>query len=447
MLRLRNDGQTDLWEALLPPELRMLSPELQAIDALLDDDVFLAPFSARMACNVGRPTIPMETYLRLMYLKHRYQMGYETLLKEVTDSLSWRRFSRIALNGAVPHPTTLMKLTRRCGTAVIDDLSTALLAQAVERKVLRSRRIRVDTTAMEADVRYPTDSGLCAHGVSRISSLVRKIKAAGMATRTRFRDRRRRAGKVVRRVSHALGTKGSKAAIEQSTKDLRDLGRATIREAERILCNATRRVRSGAKHGAHLVKQLAESIIVVQRVITQTTRRLSGETTIPDRMISLSDIDARPIRRGKPQKMTEFGYKVSIADTPEGFVVGHHVYKRNPADAQTLEPAIAAAQAVGMDVRSVVADRGYGDVVGDKAVADRGIGAKVIPRKGRADPIERTRNWRRRYRWRAGSEGRISCLKREYGLRRTRLKGHQGAEIWAGMGVLAHNLHQFVALT
>ena len=84
-------------------------------DALLDDERFLAPFVERFWCPIGRPTIPIETYLRLMYLKHRYSLGYETLCKEVTDSLSWRRFARIRLDARAPHPTTLMKLTRRFG--------------------------------------------------------------------------------------------------------------------------------------------------------------------------------------------------------------------------------------------------------------------------------------------------------------------------------------------
>lgn len=445
MLRLRN-GQTDLWDILLPPGLRLLSPELQAIDTLLDDDVFLAPFSTRLACRVGRPTIPMETFLRLMYLKHRYQLGYETLVSEVADSLSWRRFCRIALDGPVPHATTLMKLARRCGEAVIEQLNVALLQQAVGKQVLRSRRLRVDTTAVEADVRYPTDSGLCAHAISRIGRLVSKIKGAGMATRTRFRDRRRRAGKVVRQVSHVLSRKGSRTAIEQCTRELRDLSRATLRQAAQVVRNATRALRAQGRPGTHLVRQLIETIARAERVVAQTTRRLGGEKAIPDRMISLSDIDARPIRRGKPQKMTEFGYKAAIADTPEGFVLAQ-VYQGNPIDDQTLEAAVAAAQAVGMKIRSVTADRGFGDVVGDQALVRRGITDKVIPRKGRAEPIERTRNWRRRYRWRAGSEGRISCLKREYGLRRSRLKGRQGAGVWIGFGVLAHNLDRMVALS
>ena|SRR5437868_13093564 len=101
MLRLR-DGQSVLWEALLPPQVKLLSPELAEIDALLDDDRLLAPFVARFACPIGRPTVPIETYLRLMYLKHRYGLGYETLVKEVADSLSWRRFCRLGLGGEVP---------------------------------------------------------------------------------------------------------------------------------------------------------------------------------------------------------------------------------------------------------------------------------------------------------------------------------------------------------
>ena len=117
----------------------------------------------------------------------------------------------------------------------------------------------------------------------------------------------------------------------------------------------------------------------------------------------------------------------------------------NPADASTLQTMVARAKAIGMKVRTVLADRGYGNEVGDQALAAEGIKHKVIPRVGKADPVEATSAWRRRYRFRAGCEGRISQLKRR-GLRRARLKGYLGAEMWAGYGVLAHNLDRIVAL-
>ncbi|HWC37453.1 MAG TPA: ISNCY family transposase [Acidimicrobiales bacterium] len=431
----------------MPAEAQLLSDELATIDTLLDDQRFLQPFVERFACPIGRPTIPMETYLRLMYLKHRYGLGYETLVKEVADSLSWHRFCRIRLDASAPHPTTLMKLTRRFGPAIIEDLNEALLKAAVKQRVLRSRRLRVDTTVMEADVRYPTDSGLCAHAVSRLGRAVRRVKAAGLATGTRFRARLKAAGQAVRNISHTFGRPNVRTAIERLTGELHDLAAACSGEAERVLRSAKRALDRGAKRGYAAAARLADEIARAQRVIGQTARRLRGETTIPDRVVSLADLDARPIRRGKPQRPTEFGYKLSIGDTPEGFVVSHHVYQGNPADADTLETAVVGAKSTGMSVRTVFADRGYGNEVADGVLDRLGIRDRVVPRRGRAAPVEASAAWRRRYRWRAGAEGRISHLKRRHGLARSRLKGLVGATIWVGYGVLSHNLDRVVALS
>jgi transposase, IS5 family len=446
MLRLR-DGQATVWEELLPAEVRLLSPELSKVDALLDDPRFLAPFLERFACPIGRPTIPIESYLRLMYLKHRYGLGYETLVREVSDSISWRRFCRIALDKTVPHPTTLSKATRRFGPEIVEDLNRTLLERAVSDKLLRGRRLRVDTTVVEADVRYPTDSGLCAHAVSRLKRAVDRVKNAGLAPRTRFRDRRRSAGKIVRRVSHTLGRRGGREQVDRLTGELHGLARRCQADAARVLQSARRSLRAGGRRGEAQVRRLAQELDRVGRLIDQTAIRLAGQRTIPDRMISLSDPDARPIRRGKPQRPTEFGYKASVADTPEGFVVSHQIYAGNPADADTLEAAVAGAQAIGMRVKTILADRGYGNEVADAALERRGISDSVIPRVGRAAPVERTKAWRRRYRFRCGAEGRISGLKRRRGWNRSRLKGHAGARIWVGHGIFGHNLDRMVALS
>jgi transposase, IS5 family len=142
MLRERALGES-LWEAVLPAELRQLPPELANVDRILDDDRFLAPFRARLTARVGRPTIPIETYLRLVFLKYRYGLGYETLCREVSDSFTWRRFCRVGIEGRVPDATTLIKLTKRLGPELVEELNRELLALVVERKVLRSRRLRV----------------------------------------------------------------------------------------------------------------------------------------------------------------------------------------------------------------------------------------------------------------------------------------------------------------
>ena len=187
--------QVSLWEAVLPLELLKLPDELARVDVLLDDPVFFAPFAPFFDLRVGRPSTPMETYLRLMFLKFRYGLGFESLCREVSDSITWRRFCRIALDGAVPHPTTVMKLNTRCGSAAVHGLNEALLAKAAEAKVLRTNRVRADTTVVPANVSYPTDSRLLAKAIRRITVSGRRIRAAGGAVRTKLRDRSRAAGK------------------------------------------------------------------------------------------------------------------------------------------------------------------------------------------------------------------------------------------------------------
>jgi IS5 family transposase len=114
--------------------------------------VFFAPFAQFFDPRIGRPSTPMETNLRMMFLKFRYRLDYESLCREVADSISWRRFCRIPLDGQVPHPTMLMKLTLRCGSTAVDGCNEALLAKAVEAKLLRTARLRADATVVPADV-------------------------------------------------------------------------------------------------------------------------------------------------------------------------------------------------------------------------------------------------------------------------------------------------------
>ena len=445
MLRERAVGES-LWEAVLPEELRVLPPELGKVDAILDDDRFLAPFRSRLTATIGRPTIPIETYLRLMYLKHRYGLGYETLCREVADSFTWRRFCRIAVAGRVPDPSTLMKLTKRLGPGLVEELNAGLLALAVERKVLRSRRLRVDTTVVEADIRSPTDSGLCAHAVSRLTRLARRIKAAGLAPRSRLRDRRRSVGKRVRAISfvrvrgrQALGT------IDRLTAEIATRAKQTLREAHALAGNARRDARR-KRVSVALVERLERELEAAEQVLAQTDLRLAGQRTIPDRRVSLVDPDARPIRMGSPRRPTEFGYKATVADTADGFVITDVPERGGPVDGSLLDGAIRKAKRAGMQVRSVYADRGFGTSTADAALAQHRIRDPVIPRQQRAAPIEQTRSWRRRYRFRNGLEGRISQLKRK-GLRRTRLRSLEGAQTWVGGIALAHNLQRMALLT
>jgi IS5 family transposase len=197
---------------------------------------------------------------------------------------------------------------------------------------------------------------------------------------------------------------------------------------------------------ARVVSELETTIGRTQQVIGQTRTRLAGGT--PDgatRLCSLHDPDARPIVKGRLGKPVEFGYKAQATDNPDGVVLDYLVQIGNPADAPLLVPAIERIiQQTGRVPGAATADRGYGEAAVDEQVQALGVEQVAIPRKGQPSSTRRahehSRPFRRLVKWRTGSEGRISHLKHRYGWDRTLMDGIDGARIWCGHGVFAHNL-------
>jgi IS5 family transposase len=350
MLRTRN-VQPSLWESVLPEVCLRLPAELERVDAWLDDERFFAPFVPHFSARMGRPSIPMETYLRLMFLKHRYRLGYESLCAEVSDSISWRRFCRLDIDARLPHPTTLMKITTRCGEQAIAELNEQLLATAVEARVVKTGKVRADTTVVSANVDYPTDTGLLARAVSRMSRLVGRIRAVGAAPRTTFQDRTRAAGRRVRaiaahlRLRNAQAREQAQATVTRITAELTGLARRTATEAKAVLRNARRALgRVTGRARGRLRRAVNELAVVIGRtatVITQARIRLAGgQPDSATRLVSLHDPDARLIIKGRLGKPIEFGYKAQIVDNVDGIVLDHTVEAGNPADAPQLAPAI-----------------------------------------------------------------------------------------------------------
>ncbi|MDP1819677.1 MAG: ISNCY family transposase [Acidimicrobiales bacterium] len=456
MLRTVN-AQPTLWEAILPEMCLGLPAELGAVDRLLDDPVFFEPFRAYFHASLGRPSIPIETYLRLMFLKYRYRLGFEPLCREVADSISWQRFARIPLGVAVPHPTTLMKITTRCGSSAVDGLNEALLAKAAAAKVLKTNKVRADTTVIEANVAYPTDSGLLAKGVARMVKTIRRVKAAGLASRTKTRDRTRTMHARARSIGANLRrrTDQAKDEVRAINADMVRVAQRAVREARAVVRNARRALRqnpsvSGKTSAA--IDELERTAERVERIAAQTRQRISGTT--PDgatRLVSLHDPDARPIAKGRLGKPVEFGYKAQVADNEDGVVVDHNVEIGNPPDAPMLAPAIERiARRAGRAPRAVTADRGYGEIAVERTIEALGVTNVVLPTKGKPSATRRAHQQRRSFqnlvKWRTGSEGRISCLKRDFGWNRTRNDGIEGARTWCGHGVFNHNLIKIAAL-
>jgi transposase, IS5 family len=425
----RNDGDT-LWDHLLPEGTRVLPRDLARLDDVLLDPAMVAPFRARFErltdqrsadpLHRGRPTIPMATYLRLMVIKHRTGWGYETLVKEVSDSLHLRRFCLIALTSRVPDESTVRNLTRRLGHEVVDECIRRVIGKALRERRLRPRALRADSTVAEADIRYPTDAGLAADAVRVLARSARRVRAAVPTVTRRVRDR-----------SRAVQTR------------LRALGR-TLRRRTGEAKVAVRRLTEEAAEQARAIASLEQAIGLAERVVEQVRMRFAGEK-IADRLVSLFDPDARPVRRGKLSKPNEFGYVVQLAEVTANTRRGARGLLLPPkleagsTHENTLLPATAAElDQMGITVREAAVDAGFLRVRTQETLAKAGNPDLFIA--GDADNAGSPRTRRRRARFRVGCEGRISHLKRDYGAGRPRLKGTQGARIWESWAVLAYDL-------
>ena len=186
MLTLFADGAESLWDEILPEEVQGAARRSGPLGRAAGrsgavgadrDRAGSGSWPRRASSQRGRPSIAMETYVRLMVIKHRSGWGYETLMREVSDSIHLRRFCRIGLIERVPDESTVRKLTRRLGAEVVHELTRELIQKARREKRFRPRAARIDSTVVEADMRYPTDSGLAADGVRALAREGRKLAA------------------------------------------------------------------------------------------------------------------------------------------------------------------------------------------------------------------------------------------------------------------------------
>ena len=447
MLRLSKD-QASLWESILPGELFQMSEELTKVDRLLDDERFLTPFRERFNTRAGRPTVPVATYLRMMYLKRRYGLGYETLVREVKDSFTWRRFCHLSLEDRVPDDTTLVKLTHKYGEAVVRDLNDALVLKLKEEKVVRGRKFRTDTTVVEANIHYPSDTSLVADGIRVITRAVVKLRKLADGVGRGFVDHTRK----VKKLSLSLA-KIVRRRVGREDPELVRVKEEMVKVAEEVVAKG-RRVRDELNavidkpdQVERLGQELDGWLDSTVKVIEQTKRVLAGQVHLKERVVSIFDSKARPIRKGKIRADTEFGRKVLIGETDRGIITAYDVLEGNPSDTDLLKRAVRGHRRLFRGrLKAVAADRGFYSRANEAWLKETGVKQVSIPVRGRASfdrRKEQKQPWfRRLQRFRAGSEGRISLLKRKFGFGRSLMRGNHGTGIWVGQGIFTHNLWQ-----
>jgi transposase, IS5 family len=441
-----------LFDEVLPIEVRELPGDLARLDGLLGDPALLAPIAEQWeaaARDRGRPTIAMSLFVRMMVVKQRTGWGYETLVREVSDSLHLRRFVGLSLAASVPHESTVRKLVRRLGPEVIDEMTRLLVQTALREKRFTARAMRVDSTVVEADVRWPSDAAL-AHDATRLLARegARVAVLLGHGAQ-HVRDRSRAAGRRLRLIGRTVGRRlgragGAREQVLVWTAETGELVRRSVREARRLAEQARG---SGARRGLVAAERLEELADRAEKVSRQIAQRVAGEQ-ISDRLVSLADPDARPISKGKLGKRYEFGYVFQIAEITEntrrgarGLILPAASQIGSPNEPELLPTTVDEITRLGVRLREAAFDGGFSPEQANRLLPDSAVFVA-----GRQQPASR-RPRKRLAGYRVGAEGRISHLKRSYGFRRSRLRGHDGARTWIGWGVLAYNLDTLVART
>ena len=453
-------AQRSFGDGLIAEEVKDLHEAwMKHADQVLSDRQIVAAIHEALAerhpnsRTLGRPGVPAEIVLRLLVLKHMRNWSYAVLEREVRANLVYRDFTRVG-GEKMPDAKTMGRWGVAVGPDVVKQIHERIVQIAHDQRVAEGRRLRVDTTVVETNIHYPTDSSLLNDGVRVLTRTMKKItKIAGKAG-AKLRDRSRSVKLRALEIARAARAKG-----RQSGPRLTRAYRSLLETTSRVVGQAKRfatEIGNGVKHApadirAQIVleglrRELEQKVPLVQQVMRQTTARIfAGDTHAEGKIVSLFEPSTEVIRKGKAGKPTEFGKMVKLQEAENQIVIDYEVYERRPADSDVLIAAIETHQAkLGRTPHLAAADAAFYSAKNEAAAKAKGVKRVCIPNHSTRSP-ERRREQKKRWfrngqKWRTGSEGRISVVKRRHGLRRSLYKGDAGMQRWVGLGVIADNL-------
>lgn len=451
--------QMNFAEGLIAEEVSDLWEDwMRQVDAVLADRELLGTVYEALARRWphsrtrGRKGTPAEVVLRLLLLKHIRNWSYAILEREVRANLIYRQFTRVGAQ-RVPDAKTLGKLGLALGPEIIERIHQRVVAIAQQKKIVQGRKLRVDTTVVETDIHYPTDSSLLGDGVRVLTRTMKHIAQLAGAAGAKLRDRTR----AVRYRLIEIG-RASRSRSEQGKEKLKQTYQKLLCATGRVVAQAqrfAREVATGVKHGASLVDQavleasryyLETMMVRVKQVMRQTRERiLKGNAHLAGKIVSIFEPHTEIIRKGKAAKPTEFGKMVKIQEAEQQIITHYEVYDERPSDADLFIPALEAHQRrLGRVPRLATADAGFYSAQNESTAYGLGVKRVAIPNRSTKSPerkkIQKKRWFRNAQKWRTGSEGRISLVKRRHGLDRCRYKGQHGMKRWVGLGVIGDNL-------
>ncbi len=328
MIETRRNPQLSFAEGLIAEEVSDLWDDwMRFADKVLEDEqllkaVYEALTKRRPKSRTrGRLGTPAEVVLRLLLLKHIRNWSYEVVEREVRANLVYREFTRVG-GGKVPDDTVMNKWALVLGPEVIETLHKRVVAIAQENKIIQGRKMRVDTTGVETNIHYPTDSSLMGDGVKVLTRVMQRITAIAGDAGAKLRDRTRSVKLRILEIGRAARSKAGtgKEKLQQGYGKLLDAASRVVGQAKRF----SREITAGVKKSSDVLKQAAMERLRkeldtmaprVQQVMRQARARVfGGDTHVESKLVSVFEPTTEVIRKGKASKPTEFGKMVKIQE-------------------------------------------------------------------------------------------------------------------------------------
>lgn len=456
---MTSSTQHQSWLFFLPlaQQASLLKDDLlDTVDPLLDDPQLLELVRQRLAgrhpksSRTGRPGIAPDRLLRCCVLKHVKGWSFRELERELRSNLIYRGFTHYDAE-ATPDFSTFSRLF-----ALLDPTLTAKVHQRVvevaqEQGVARGRKLRVDTTVVESNVHYPTDSSLLGDGIRVLSRSLGRIAAQCKQGTLEVVNHARAVKYRLLEISRAAKslTLANQERMKQSYEKLLVLTRAVARQAGEVIERWEKgklRMTGSLLSVEIQVGQIKHFLPLVEKVIHQARERVfEGNQHVVGKVLSLFEPHTEVIRKGKAHKPNEFGRLVRIEEVENGIVSGYEVLEGNPPDTDSLMPALDRHEATfGQTPRTVAADRGFFSAANEREAETRGVERVAVPARGRLSQTraerQKQRWFRRALRWRAGVEATISHLKHPFSMARATYKGELGFKRYVGWSVISKNL-------
>jgi IS5 family transposase len=387
-----------------------------------------------VACpHTGARGMSGDQVLRVLLLKQMNTFSYRELEFHLADSVTYRTFCRFGALEPTPTRATLAENLKKVRPETLEAIGAMVIRYAAKTGVERGRKVRVDSTVVEANVHAPTDSSLLWDGVRILTRLLKEAdKRFGFRLYT---DHRRRAKRRMLAIQHT----GSRLQRTAAYRDLLKVAGKGMGYAQRAIEHL-----DGNGHAQRLAAEIAHHTELLRRVIDQTRRRVLEGEKVPasEKLVSIFEPHTDIIV--KDRRHTLYGHKIFLTAGASGLILDCTVEAGNPADSSMALPMLERQETLyGRLPRQAALDGGFASKDNLKEAKALGVEDVCFQKKCGLKVSEMARSswvYKRLRDFRAGIEGLISFLKRAFGLDRCTWRGAESFASYVQASVLTANL-------